>query len=223
MRDALVCVPIYIPLAVTFAVGAQVAGIPTWQIVLWSALLYAGSAQLACLGALGAGAGVVECAVITFMANVRHSFVALYLGQVFREARHGILPVLGFTVSTLSLGLVPRRMKVGGDVALYTAAVQVSQWVQWIVFTAIGVVVGPLAPASWAPVLGFAVPAGFVGLLTPLMRENLRTSLVAAGVSVALALGLTVVLPPQVCAIVGAFVGALATLFVPERRHEARS
>ena len=73
-----------------------------------------------------------------------------------------------------------------------------------------------MVPAAWTPVLGFAVPAAFLGLVAPLIRESRASGILAALVSAALALGLTVFWPPQICAIVGAFGGALAGILIPE-------
>lgn len=217
LRDGLLFIPLYLPLAIPYAIAGQMAGLQHWEIVLWSALIYAGSAQLACLSAWSGGAGLVELLIITFMANARHGFIAIgvapYLGDITRRAR----PVLGFTLATSSAGLLPAKAARGGDLQAYALSTQVCQWGQWVLFTLLGVWLAPRIPGAWAPVLGFAVPAAFLGLLVPLVRESATSGLMVALVSAAIGLGLTVFWPPQTCAIVGAVAGAAAGLLIPMR------
>lgn len=223
IRDGLLFMPLFLPLAISYAIAAKMVGLGEWEIVLWSAVIFAGSAQLAVLSALSTGAGLVELLIITFMANARHGLVAMgiapYLGGVTRRA----LPLLGFTLATTSVGLLPAKAARGGDLQVYALSAQFCQWAQWVLFTLLGVWLDPLVPAAWIPVLGFAVPASFVGLVAPLIRESPRSGLAAALVSAALGLGLTVFWPPQVSTIAGAFGGAVAGLLIPERGgHDKR-
>lgn len=216
IRDGLMFVPLNLPVAIAYSIAAKMAGLAEWEIVLWSAVIYAGSAQLACLSALTTGAGMVELLIITFMANARHGLFAIgvapYLGGVTRWA----MPLLAFTISTSSIGLLPAKAARGGNLQVYGLATQFCQWAQGVLFTFLGVWLGPLVPAAWTPVLGFAVPAAFLGLVAPLIRKSRRSGLLVAIVSVALGLGLTVFWPPQICAIVGALGGAVAGLLIPE-------
>lgn len=216
IRDGLLFMPLYLPVAIAYSIAARMAGLAEWEIILWSAVIFAGSAQLACLSALTTGAGMVELLIITFMANARHGFIAMgiapYLGGVTRWA----MPLLGFTLSTSSIGLLPAKAARGENVQAYGLATQFCQWVQWVLFTFFGVWLGPLVPAAWTPVLGFAVPAAFLGMVAPLVRASRWSGFLVAIVSVALGLGLTVFWPPQICAIVGALAGAVAGLLIPE-------
>jgi predicted branched-subunit amino acid permease len=218
IRDGFLFTPLYLPIAIPYAIAAQAMGLADWQIVLWSALIFAGSAQLACLSALATGAGLVELLVITFMANARHSFVAMVIAPYYySRVPPRWLPVLAFTSSVGAMALLPRRK--AGSLFAYGLATQMCQWCIWVGGAALGVWIGPLIPSAWAPVIGFAAPAAFIGLLNPMVRENLASGLVVVTVAAALGLGLTVIWPPQICAIVGAIGGSLASLLVPERRR----
>jgi predicted branched-subunit amino acid permease len=217
IRDGFLFTPLYLPIAIPYAIAAQSLGLADWQIVLWSALIFAGSAQLACLSALATGAGLVELLVITFMANARHSFVAMVIAPYYSRVPPRWLPVLAFTSSVGAMALLPRRKT--GSLFAYGLATQMCQWCIWVGGAALGIWIGPLIPATWAPVIGFAAPAAFIGLLNPMVRENLASGLVVVSVAAALGLGLTIIWPPQICAIVGAIGGSLASLLVPERRR----
>ena len=216
IRDGLLFMPLYLPVAIAYAIAAKIAGLAEWEIILWSVVIFAGSAQIACLSALTTGAGMVELLIITFMANARHGLIAIgvapYLGGVKRWA----MPLLGFTLATSSVGLLPAKAVRGGNLQVYGLSTQICQWVQWVLFTFFGVWLGPLMPSAWTTVLGFAVPAAFLGLVAPLIRESRRSGLLVALVSASLGLGLTVFWSPQICAIVGTLAGAIAGLLIPE-------
>lgn len=216
IRDGLLFMPLYLPVAIAYAIAAKIAGLAEWEIILWSAVIMAGSAQLACLSALTTGAGMVELLIITFMANARHGLIAIgvtpYLSGVTRRA----MPLLAFTLATSSIGLLPAKAARGGNLQAYALSTQICQWVQWVLFTCFGVWLGPLMPVAWTTVLGFAVPAAFLGLVAPLIRESRSSGFLAAIVAAALGLGLTVFWPPQICAIVGTLAGAVAGLLIPE-------
>jgi len=216
VRDGLVFFPLYLPLATAYVISAQLAGLEGWTIVLWSALIYAGAAQLACLEGAGAGAGLGQLLVIAFMANARHGFVALGLSSYLRTTRAGSLPFLAFTMATPSLGLLPAKARRGGSVLAYGLAVQGVQWAQWVSFSAAAVWLGPMIPPSWRAVLAFAGPTAIIGVTAPMVRDDLRNGALVAGIGAVLGLGLTWVWPPQLSAIAAAIVGALATLLIPE-------
>ncbi len=216
IRHGLLFIPLYLPVAIAYAIAAKIVGLAEWAIVLWSVVIFAGSAQLACLSALAAGAGIVELLVITFLANARHGLIALAVAPHLRGMSRWAVPMLGFTLATSSVGLLPAKALRGGNLQAYALATQVCQWVQWVMFTILGVWLGPLMPATWTTVLGFAVPAAFLGLAAPLIREARRSGIVAALIAASLGLGLTVFWSPQICAIVGTFAGAIVAVLIPE-------
>ena len=223
IRDGLLMMPLSLPLAIAYTIAAKLAGLADWQIVLWSALVYAGSCQLACLSALMTGAGMVELVIITFMANARHGLIAIILSPYLRGVTRRAMPLMAFSLATTSLGLLPARAVMGGNVQIYGLATQLCQYAQWVLFALVGMWLGPQVPASWIPVLSFAVPLSFLGLVVPLIKESSMPGLVCAVVSAVLGLGLTPFWPPQFCAIAAALGGAMAALLIPvEGRHDKR-
>lgn len=221
VRDGLLFFPLYLPTAMSFAVAAHAIGIADWQIVLWSALVFAASSQLAGASALAGGAGVGDIVVITFMANARHAFIALAIAPYYSSAGRRMLAWLAFTATAPPVALLPLKAARGGDLRVYGAATHTSQWLQWISFTWLGVLIGPLLPASWGAVIAFAAPAAFVGLLNPLVRENLRVNIAVSAISAGLALALTAFWSSHASAIIAALCAAAAGLLLPERTRAA--
>lgn len=223
VKDGLLFMPLYLPIAIAYAMAGQSSGLTDWEIVIWAALAYAGSAQLACLSALTTGAGLIELLVITFMANARHGFVALSLVPYMQRISKRSLPLLAFTLATPSVGLLPARAKRTNNLQAYALSLQLCQWCQWVLFTIVGVSLGPLVPPAWGPVIAFAAPAAFLGLLASMLKDNVRRGLLVTLIAAVLAVGLAVFWPPQLCAIVAALGAALVALAVPERGTHGKS
>lgn len=217
IRDGLLFMPLYLPMALSYAVTAKAAGWATWVIVLWSATIYAGSAQLACLSAMAAGAGLLELTLIACMANVRHGLVAMSATPYLEGISRRVLPVLCFTIATPSPGLLWAKTARGGDVRAYALASQLCQWGEWVLFTLLGAVLGGLVPPSWSRVVSFAGLAAFVGLIMPMAREEPHTGLAVMLGSGAVTLGLSAAGASQAAAIVGAAVGAAVPIVLGGR------
>ncbi|MBI2527468.1 MAG: AzlC family ABC transporter permease [Candidatus Rokubacteria bacterium] len=214
IRDGLLFLPLYLPFAISYAVTAKMMGVASWVIVVWSAAIYAGSAQLACLSAMASGAGLVELNVIALMANVRHGLVAMSIAPYLKGVRKRMLPAICFTVATSSPGLLWARARRGGPVERYALATQVCQWGQWVLFTIVGAELGALIPVFLVGAVLFAAPAAFLGMVMPMLRENLTRGLLVGLVAGVAAVSLPAVVSVQMAAITAALVGALASLLL---------
>lgn len=219
-RDGLLFIPLYLPLAVPYALLGRTLGLKPLEITLWSAMVYGGSAQLACLSAMAAGAGFWELMLVTLMANVRHSFVAMGVTPYLPRLGAGLLAVLSFGIATPSAGLLPVRAARGNSILWYTLGTHYCQWGQWVLFSLLGTWLAGLIPASWQGIVKFAVPAAFVGLIVPMVLSDPWPGLAAVVVAATVTLGGLFVMPPQLAAIVAAVSGALAAALVPGRSRD---
>jgi predicted branched-subunit amino acid permease len=219
IKDGLVFFPLYLPLALPFAVMAKLIGISSFEAVLWSALLFAGSSQLACISAIMTGANFAELMLITFLANVRHGFVSLSVLPYIRGIGKKVLPVFCFNISTTSAGAIPAKARAGGSVKIYGLALQFCQWGQWVLFSLLGTWLGPMVPPSWKRVIHFSIPAAFMGLLAPMVRANPQAGIVVVVTAAFLGLELPFFLPPHISAIIATLVAAGAGLFVKEKKN----
>lgn len=219
IRDGLCFVPLYFSLAVPYAVLALSTGLGAFNTVLWSGLSFACSAQVACLKALGTHAGLIELLIITFMVNVRHGFVGMaispFLGKSFRRWS---LVLFCFSIATPSAGLIPLGAARAKSLTVYGLAVQLCQWLQWVLFSLLAVELGPLLPAAWEGIVNFAVPAAFLGLACSMIRERVAAGILVALAAAVAAVILCLLLPPQISLIVAALIGSGVGLMVRERR-----
>lgn len=217
--DGLLFVPLYLPLAVPYALLAGALHLSALSTVLWSALSFACSAQLACLTALAASAGLPEILIITFMANIRHGFVGMAITPYLQGLSKSVLPLFCFTICSTSAGLIPLRAKEQGAVKFYGFATQICQWLQWVLFTLAAVCLGRLIPTSWERVLGFAVPAAFLGLICSMVQKRRRSGVLVALVAAILSIAFSFLMSQQISLIGASIAASAGGLLVTDKEY----
>lgn len=216
-RDGLLFIPLYLPIALAYAVLAEIVGLSSLKTVLWSAAVFAGMSQLASLNILMLGGGFFEAMATTLLVNLRHGFVSLSLAPYSRGISRKLLPVLGFTVATPSVGLIPARAKKEGSIKAYWVSTQICQYAQFVLFTLLGIWLGRMVPLDWKGVIAFAAPASYIGLMIPLLVSKPKTGLVVALTASVIGLGLCFGMSPGLAVIIAAALGASVGLFIKER------
>jgi predicted branched-subunit amino acid permease len=167
-----------VPFGLVVGIVAQGQGLSLTEAVVMSATVYAGSAQLLALGHWGVPAPVVAAATASFIVNLRLALMG---------------PVT--------------EMQAGRSDAGFLFGSGVLMWAVWVVFTAVGHVMGGvLQPPPGHPIF-FAALAVFVSILVPMWHG--RGDLLPWIASAAVALGVAWLLPGTSWHIVaGALAGA---------------
>lgn len=178
-------------LALSFGVVAKDAGMPALAAVAMSAVVFAGSAQFAAVGILGAGGGLPAAVGAAALMNSR--FVPM--GFAVAPSLHGgrLQRVLEGQAVVDSSWVMAQR----GDGRFdreYLFGHTGVQYVGWVTGTVLGVAV----PGLDARALGLdaVFPAFFLILLAGELRD--RTRIGVAGLGALLALALVPVAPPGV-------------------------
>jgi len=212
-----------IPFGIIFGALATAGGIPAGIAGAMSAFVFAGSAQLIAVGLLSGGAGLVVVVTTTFFVNLRHNLYAATLAPHVRRLPQRWLLALAFWLTDETYLVVIQRyarrdaspfkhwFHLGSAVTMYAS---------WQAATWLGIWAGGSIPnpAGWG--LDFALPATFIGMLVPIVRD--RSMILCITVAGALSLALDG-LPNQfglfiaVCA--GAIAGAMAQRLRPPKRE----
>ena len=199
--------------ATSFGVLARDVGMPAWAAVLMSAIVFAGSAQIAALSILGAGGGLASALGAAALMNSRF----LPMGLVFAPSLPGppfSRAAQGQTVVDVSL-VVAQDGHGGYDRGLLfgSSAIQYSTWVAG---TALGAFAGSLIGDLETVGLDAVYPAFFLALMIgELGNPRAKTVAVAGAV---IALSLVSVTPPGVPVLAA----SLATLIGLIRRGSDR-
>jgi predicted branched-subunit amino acid permease len=180
-------------LAMSFGVLAGDVGMPAWTAILMSVIVFAGSAQIAALGIIGAGGTLGAALGAAALMNSRF----LPMGVAFAPSLPGSLlkrAAQGQTVVDVSL-VIAEDGKGGFDRNLLFGST-LAQYVGWVTGTVVGVLAGPVLGDPQALGLDAIFPAFFLALLIGELRTARARGVAVAGGLIALAL--VPVAPPGV-------------------------
>ena len=212
VKDALPLTLGAMPFGLITGVTAVGMGIRELDVVLMSALVFAGAAQLAAIALIGSGASIWVIALTTLMINLRHVMYSASLAPWLARYSLAARSLMAFVMTDHAYALGITRFG-REDAAFprrdYYLGLGWTVWVAWVGATAVGAVVGTQVPPAWQ--LDFAVPLMFLAILVPAVRT--KSALLAALTGGALALALTGLpfnLGLVVAALAGIGVGAAA-------------
>jgi len=184
----------------SFGAAAVTAGLSTLQACVLSLLLFTGASQFALVGVLGAGGSAVAAVAGALLLGTRNSLYAVRLSSLLplRGARRAVAAQLTIDESTGMATAAPQGHE-------HTAfwATGISVYVLWNLATLLGALGAARLGDPGVIGLDAAVPAAFLALLAPQVRDRRRLALAVAGGLVALlAVPLT---PPGVPVLLAGF------------------
>lgn len=160
-------------LAVSFSLGvaARGGGITPLQGFFASLLCNTSTGEHAVFSLIGAGAALIEVALVTFIANARYLLMSFALSQR-ADPKTGILHRLGmaFYITDEIFGISIARDGYLNPLYTYGAALIASPC--WAAGTAIGIVAGSVLPPSVVSALGVAIYGMFIAIITPPAKKN---------------------------------------------------
>lgn len=151
--------------------------------LLMSLVVYAGSAQLASLPLLSAGAPMWVVWAAAFCVNLRFVIFSAQWRPYLEHLPRGRRLALAFFAADLNLMSFQRAWPSGkrepGQVAYFIGNCATG-WVVWQATSLVGIVLGDAVPTEWG--LGFAGTLAMLGLTYGLLRDRVTwTAAVVAG------------------------------------------
>jgi 4-azaleucine resistance transporter AzlC len=194
-------------LAVSFGVLARTLGWGVVAPIVFSGVVFSGSAQFAVADVLGAGGSALAAIVAAVLVNARFAVMGVAVASVLRggpvrralEAQSTV--DASWALASQGEGRFDREVLIGATLPQYVA---------WVGGTAIGVVAGDTIGDPEALGLDVIFPAFFLGLLIDELRNG-RDQVIAALIAVAVSLVLIPFTPPGI-PIIAACLGALLGL-----------
>ena len=200
------------PFAIIFGTLAVAAGLPPIATILMSTIVFAGSAQFISISLIGGSAALPVLWLTTFIINLRH---ALYSATLQPVARNWPLPWRALTAFWLTdecFAVIERRLQTAGedDALPYYLGTAFFFYLNWIVWTAVGALLGDQIPGLAALGLDFAMIATFAAMVAPQLKTPAPVAVAIAAGSVAwLAHSLPYKLGLILAALVGVLVGVI--------------
>lgn len=210
-RGILDAIPMFVPaIPFGFVIGVAIIDSGINRAVGWSSssIVYAGAAQLTLITLLGGGATWVAAVAAAYVVNARHLLYSLALAPAFQR-QPAWFRWLGSALLIDQVFVLAHARKDDdpADFRRYYLAAGLFMLVGWNTVVALGLVLGPLVPASWG--LAFAIPVMFTGMLVAGLDRfpKVVAVLVAAAVT-----ALAADLPSRSGLLVGAAAGIVAGL-----------
>lgn len=204
------------PFSMAIAVSAGAAGFSPLETMIFSILVFAGSAQMAAVGLAASGSGPAAILLTALGLNLRHILYGLSLSTWLPAEPRPPKPLLAATLTDEGFGLATREAARGRGSAGFLWGANGALYICWVLAALAGVALGQLLPDPAAIGLDVIFPLSFITLLLPLLRS--RWDLLAAAVAGAGALllrgplgaGPAIVAAVVVAALLGSALGVRA-------------
>jgi 4-azaleucine resistance transporter AzlC len=184
LRDIAPAAIAAIPIGLLFGAVAVAKGLTPAEVALMSALVFAGGAQFAAIEAWVHPAPIMALAFATFLINVRHVLMGASLSPKVTMTR-GQEFFAFFFMTDESWALSERRALEKPVTGAYWVAMGAALYVNWVVSTTLGAILGSFLGDPARLGADFAFTALFIGLIAGFGRS--RVTLVTVGVSAAVA------------------------------------
>lgn len=161
----------YFPIALTFGLLAKTTGLSLLEATAMSIFVYAGAAQYISLSLITAGVAPAVIVLNTFIVNIRHFLMTASLNEKMQpdDRWKKALYAFGITDESFSVLATQKGNKLS---TAFAVGVIVIAYGSWIIFTAVGHLIGANLPQFLQASMSIALYAMFVGLLVPSMRDN---------------------------------------------------
>ena len=166
-RGVLECIPLFlpvIPFALVFGVVVGESGIAPW--LGWSStpIMFSGAAQITLISLLGEGASVSAAVTAALIVGARHLLYSVSVAPRFQGQPRWFRWIGPYVLIDQVFALVTlRKPDEPAAFRRYFLSAGFTFWSLWMLFTALGLFVGPAIPESWN--IAFAAPVLFIALL----------------------------------------------------------
>jgi len=160
----------YMPIALTFGLIARTTGLTLMDTIAMSVFVYAGASQFMALQMIAAGTGAIEIIIATFIVNIRHFLMSASINErtteksLFKKAAMAF----GITDETFSVASLKREEI---DAPFMGGLIMMS-YGSWVLFSALGYIVGASLPEVLQKSMGIALYAMFIGLVVPSLKKQ---------------------------------------------------
>ncbi len=206
------------PFGLIFGVTAVTNGLSAWAAMGMSLFVFAGSSQFIAANLVAANAALPVIWLTTFVVNLRHALYAATLAPHMKHLPQTWVAPLGFWLTDETFVIVARRYQEPDETPYkhwYYFGSALFMYVNWNVWTLIGVIAGSSIPDPARLGLDFAMIVTFIGMVVPMITTRpILFSVITASVA-------SVVfkpLPNNIGLLIAAILGVIAGVIVENRQ-----
>ncbi|WP_456009279.1 AzlC family ABC transporter permease [Clostridium butyricum] len=208
----------YLSIGIACGIMCGSCNITFWQAIGMSTFIYAGSAQFISAGMIFSGIPALNIVITIFFVNLRHVFMSASMASYFKNTssiKNLFIGILltdeTFLVASME-GLKNSKIQYWWMMGLNLAA-----YLNWIVATGIGIVIGSLIPDYKLFGFDFALTVMFVGLLiSSIENMKLIKTIIIISVSFIVLILSSKLIPTSFGVIISAVSGALVGIFIDD-------
>lgn len=180
IKDALPVMAGYFPIAMTFGILANSAGVQALDGTMFSILVYAGASQFMAISMIASGMGYGGIVLAVFFMNFRHFIMSASVRSKLKKTSKRYFPVIGFYLTDETYSVVSMKDEI--DDPGYLIALELSCHASWVAGTISGYLFGMFIPEMITQSMGIALYALLLALLVPSWKKE-RTAIAAACLS----------------------------------------
>ncbi|MDM8516220.1 AzlC family ABC transporter permease [Desulfobacterales bacterium HSG16] len=209
-----------LPFGIIFGTLAAANGLSFAATLGMSIFVFAGSAQFIALGMIGAGTAWPLIVATTFIVNLRHMLYCATLLPWLTKMRLKWQIPLCFWLTDETFAVAVRRYQDGDkdhDHRWYHLGSSLAMYSNWLACTYIGLAAGQRFPQITEYGLDFAMPATFIGMLIPYLKNRAMWAAVLISGLVSI---LAFTMPHKLGLMCAAFAGIAGGIFVESKFKE---
>ena len=211
IRSGLAVIPGFIPVGIAYAIIARQAGFSSFETVLMSATVLAGSSQIMAAGMVLQGAGLAAIIFATFVLNLRHLIMSTCVIHHFQDEPLWLRLLASFGVVDESFAIFSMEREEDCTVFRFLGLFT-DMYAGWVLSAVLGVLSATLLPQILLDSMGIAIYAIFIAILMPSLRQGrglprlvLLTALCNALLSRLMASSWALIASTLLCAALGVF------------------
>ena len=161
----------YLSVSFSFGILAVTSGLSWWQAVLVSFTNLTSAGQVAGVGIMASGGGLLEMAIATFVINLRYALMAISLSQKTDSTMTTPARLFtGFFITDEIFGVASSGEKpVSRN---YMIGLGILPVIGWTLGTLLGAVLGNVLPTSVTNALSIAIYGMFIAIIIPAARKS---------------------------------------------------
>lgn len=195
--------------AISFGAISVASGLDPAQTQVLSLLMFTGASQFALVGVLGAGGGAIAAVLTAWLLGARNGLYALHIAPLMQARGWRRVGAMQLTIDeSTAMALAQEPDRAAARHAFWATGIAI--YVMWNLGTALGALGASALDDPRTLGLDAAIPAGFIALLWPRLRDRTTWAVAAAGAAIAIAL--TPILRPGLPVLAAAAVALLAPL-----------
>lgn len=166
----------YLSVSFSFGIMAVNSGLTWWQAVLVSVANLTSAGQVAGVGIMASGGGLIEMAVAQLIINLRYSLMAISLSQKADSSMTVPARLLdSYVITDEIFALASMEKEVGFK---YMTGLSILPVAGWTLGTLLGALLGNVLPSYITACLAIGIYGMFIAIVIPVCRKSKTVSVV---------------------------------------------